>query len=86
MTTWRTEKFIAFGSLIYTRSKTLGRDELIPQDVALNLLYCVQCGDTYTEFEVLRARGEVEVTCPNRHDGVIHILNDQDKNSPLSSD
>jgi hypothetical protein len=86
MTTWKTEKFIAFGSLIYTQSRTIGRDELILQDVDLDLLYCVQCGDTYTEFDAVKAVGEVEVTCPNRHVGVIHMLNDQDENSPLSSD
>ena len=85
MTTWATDKFIAFGSLLFTQSQTLGSNELKPHDFQFDSIYCKQCQDISKDFTVSKAIGVAYVRCPNGHNGQIHMLNDQDNSSPLAS-
>ncbi|CAM3906428.1 hypothetical protein N5K37_23500 [Delftia tsuruhatensis] len=76
MTIWNTDKFTAIGTLSYTESREIRPEaaEVVPTGFRLDTLHCGQCGRTFTDFDVMIARGDAHVTCPAGHEGVINMF------------
>ncbi|MGG2854219.1 hypothetical protein [Pseudomonas aeruginosa] len=83
MTMWNTKEFTAFGELTYTESRELkpGPGQLIATGFRIDLLDCVQCQETYSNFRSSMARGDAHLTCPAGHSGVINMFTDQVKDA-----